>query len=173
MTGPVVTVHPDSPISEAAQLMLDNNISGLPVTDAAGRVVGIVTEHDLLRGTDGSRSPRDHWLRLMIEQSKMAGEFARFHGARVDEVMTRNPLTVTEDTPIAEACRLIGKHGIKRLPVVRDGKLIGIVARADFVRALGVAIRRIAHANDRAARDEAMMAEWQRESMLRRARTRT
>jgi len=171
MTGRVVTIHPESPIAEAAQLMLGNNVSGLPVTDAAGKIVGIVTEHDLLRRhTDGSGSHPPHWLQFMIKRQEMANECACFHEAKVAEVMTRNPLTVTEDTPIEEACRLIGEHGFKRLPVVRDGRLVGIVARADLVRALGIAACQISHAHDRAARDEARIAELQRELMLHRTR---
>jgi CBS domain-containing protein len=171
MTVRVVTVHPDSPIADAAQLMLDNNVSGLPVTDDVGHVVGIVTEHDLLRGRpNGSRARPPHWLQFMIKRSEMANETARFHEAKVKEVMTHNPLTVTEDTPIAAACRIIGEHGIKRLPVVRDGRIVGIVARADLMRALGIAVRKISHADDRAARSEVMMAELQRESMLHRTR---
>jgi CBS domain-containing protein len=171
MTARVVTVPPESPIAEAAQLMLDNNVSGLPVTDAAGNIVGIVTEHDLLRPhADGSPSYPPHWLQFMIKRQEMADESARFHEAKVAEVMTRNPLTVTEDTPIEEACRLIGKHGFKRLPVVRDGRLVGIVARADLVRALDIAARQISHAHDRAARAEARMAELQREAILHRTR---
>jgi CBS-domain-containing membrane protein len=149
--------------------MLDNNVSGLPVIDATGNVVGIVTEHDLLRQhTNGSRSHPPHWLQFMIKRLEMAGESVRFHEKKVGEVMTRDPLTVTEDTPVEEACRLIGKHGIKRLPVVRDGRLVGIVARADLVRALDIAARQISHAHDRAARAESRMAELQREAILHR-----
>ena len=87
-------------------------ISGLPVVDTSGRVVGIVTEHDLLRSrTNGPGSQLPLWLQLMIERAKITKEFARFHEANVEEVMTRDPLTVTEDTPIAEACRLIEERG--------------------------------------------------------------
>jgi len=173
MTTRVVTVHPDSPVKDAARLMLEGNISGLPVTDASGHVVGIVTEHDLLRRrTNGPGSQPPHWLQLMIERAEIANESARFHEAKVEEVMTRDPLTVTEDTPIAEACRLIEERGIKRLPVVRDGRLVGIVARADLVRALAIAARRITHADERAARAEALMTNLQVESMMRRSRSR-
>jgi CBS domain-containing protein len=167
MTTRVVTVRPDSPITDAARLMLENNVSGLPVIDDVGHVVGIVTEHDLLRGqSNGFRARPPHWLQFMIKRSEMTNETARFHEANVEEVMTSNPLTVTEDTQIAEACRIIGEHGIKRLPVVRDGRIVGIVARADLVRALGIAARQISDADDRAARAEARMAELQREAIL-------
>jgi CBS domain-containing protein len=174
MTTRVVTVHPDSTIGDAARLMLDCKISGLPVVDVSGRVVGIVTEHDLLRRqTNGPGSEPPHWLQLMIERAEITKEFSRFYEARVEEVMTRDPLMVTEDTPIAEACRVIGDRGIKRLPVVRDGKLVGIVARADLLRALTIAVREVNHARERTARAEALMADFQREAMLRRARARS
>ncbi len=174
MSTHVVTVRPDSPVRDAARLMLERNISGLPVVDTSGRVVGIVTEHDLLRSrtnVPGSQPP--HWLQLMIERAEIAKESARFHEAKVEEVMTRDPLTVTDDTPIAEACRLIEKLGIKRLPVVRDGHLVGVVARADLVRALGIAVVKINHADERAARAEALMASLQMESIIRRSRSRS
>jgi CBS domain-containing protein len=171
MTARVVTVQPDSPVAEAAQLMLDKNVSGLPVIDAAGNIVGIVTEHDLLRRlANGPRSTPPHWLQFMIKRQEMANESARFHEAKVAEVMTCNPLTITEGAPIEDACRLIEKHGFKRLPVVRDGRLVGIVARADLVRALGLAVPQISHAHERAERAEATMAELQRESILHRTR---
>jgi len=172
MTIQAISVGPDSPIADAAQLMLDNNVSGLPVIDANRHVVGVVTEHDLLRPRgNGCRSRPPHWLQFMVKRLEMANESARFHEGRVEEVMTRNPVTATEDTPIEEACRLIGEHGIKRLPVLRDGRLVGIVARADLVRALGIAARRISNAANRAAHAEALMAEFQRESLLHRTRS--
>jgi CBS domain-containing protein len=174
MTTRVVTVHPDTLVREAARLMLEGNISGLPVTDAGGHVVGIVTEHDLLRRrTNGPGSRPPHWLQLMVEQANIANHAARFHEATVQEVMTRDPLTVTEDTAIERACRLIEEHGIKRLPVVRDGLLVGVVARADLVRALGMAVSRISQADERAARAEALMASLQMESIIERSRRRT
>jgi CBS domain-containing protein len=172
MSTQVVTIHAESPITEAAKLMLDHNISGLPVTDASGQVVGIVTEHDLLRRRTNGPGSRRHWLRLMIEKAKITNESARFQEAKVQEVMTRNPLTVTEDTPVEEACRLVEQRAIKRLPVVRDGQLVGIVARADLVRALAIAVRRVADASERAAHAEARMADLQRQSLLHRARSR-
>jgi CBS domain-containing protein len=171
MTAQVVTIHPDSPVRDAARLMLERKISGLPVVDATGHVVGILTEHDLLRRrTDrpGSRPP--HWLQLMTEPAEITTESVRLQEAKVQEVMTRDPLTIMENTPIVAACRLIEKCGIKRLPVVRDGRLVGIVARADLVRALGIAAERIAHSDERAARAEALTASLQMESIIHRSR---
>jgi CBS domain-containing protein len=138
MTRRVIAVAPDTAIVDAAKLMLEHKISGLPVADAAGRVVGIVSEHDLLRETDDGRHG-PHWLQLMIEREELADETARFHDRKVREVMTPNPITVAAVSPLGEACRLIEQHGIKRLPVVENGRLVGIIARADLVRALAQA----------------------------------
>jgi CBS domain-containing protein len=171
MSTQVMAVRPDALVRDAAQLMLERKVSGLPVINDAGRVIGIVTEHDLLRHRNGSpRSQQPHWLGLMTEQAEIASASTRFRETRVDEVMTRDPVTVAEDAPIEEACSLIEKRGIKRLPVVRDGRLIGIVARADLVRALAIAVRKITDACERAARAEALMVGLQRDAMLRRAR---
>jgi CBS domain-containing protein len=174
MTTEVVTIRPESPVREAARLMLEREISGLPVVDASNHVVGIVTEHDLLRGRadePGSKPP--HWLQLMIEPAGITNESVRFQEAKVQEVMTRDPLTIAKDTPIEEACRLITRRGIRRLPVVRDGRLVGIVARADLVRALNIAVGRLSHSEERAERAEALTTSLQMESIMRGSRWRT
>ena len=143
MTSKVVTVTPDISILAAARLMLEHRISGLPVVDDANHVVGIVSEHDLLRRhrpEGGTENP--HWLALMTEAAGLGPEAARFRDEKVGTVMTRDVVTVAPETPLAQACRLIGDHGIKRLPVVRNGVLAGIIARADLVRAFARSIER-------------------------------
>jgi CBS domain-containing protein len=172
MTTEVVTIRPDSPVRDAAGLMLEHKISGLPVVDASSHVVGIVTEHDLLRRANEPGSKPPHWLQLMIEPTQITRESARFREAKVEEVMTRDPLTITKNSPIEQACSLIAKRGIKRLPVVRDGRLVGIVARADLVRALGIAVGRICRSDERAARAEALTASLRIESIMNRSRWR-
>jgi CBS domain-containing protein len=174
MTTEVVTIRSDSPVRDAARLMLERKISGLPVVDASNHVVGIVTEHDLLRrraDEPGAKPP--HWLQLMIEPAAITNESVRSQEAKVEEVMTRDPLTIMRETPIEEACRLITKRGVKRLPVVRDGRLVGIVARADLVRALDIAVGRISRSEERAARAEALTTSLQMESIMHGSRRRT
>ena len=135
MTRRVITIAPDSSIIEAAKLMLEHKVSGLPVIDAAHHVVGIVSEHDLLRRRESDKGKQPHWLQLMIERAGLTDESAQFRQRKVNEVMTANPITVAPTSPLGEACRLIEERGIKRLPVVHNGELVGIIARADLVRA--------------------------------------
>jgi CBS domain-containing protein len=159
MTHQVVTVAPDASIVEAAKLMLAHKVSGLPVVDAVGHVVGIVSEHDLLREMDDGRHG-PHWIQLMIEDAELPGKLARLHDRKVNEVMTPNPATVAPASSLSEACRLIEDLGVKRLPVVKDGKLVGIIARADLVRALAQAVRRDAVATTRdVSMDERLRAQ--------------
>jgi len=171
MTTRVVTIHPDSPIMDAAQLMLKHHVSGLPVVDDNGRVVGIVTEHDLLRRTDRPGSQQPYWLQQMIERAAVAKEAVRFDEAKVKEVMTSEPFVVMEDTPIEDLCHMMQQRSIKRLPVVRDGRLVGIVSRADLVLALATAIHLLTQANERQAAAGSLMVELQRQSMVNRARS--
>jgi signal-transduction protein with cAMP-binding, CBS, and nucleotidyltransferase domain len=171
MSTPVETIHPDSPIMDAAQLMLKRHFSGLPVVDDNGRVVGIVTEHDLLRRTDRPGSQQPYWLQQMIERAAIAKESVRFDGAKVKEVMTSDPFVVMEDTPIDDVCHMMQQRSIKRLPVVRDGRLVGIVSRADLVRALATAIHLLTQANEHQAATGSLMVELQRQSMVNRARS--
>ena len=134
MTRRMITIAPNSSIVEAAKLMLEHKVSGLPVIDAAHHVVGIVSEHDLLRRRESDKGKQQsHWLQLMIEGAGLTDESAQFHERSVNEVMTANPITVAPTSSLGEACRLIEERGMKRLPVVQNGKLVGIIARADLV----------------------------------------
>jgi CBS domain-containing protein len=172
MTREVVTVRPDTPVLIAARQMLEGKISGLPLVDDAGRVVGIVTEHDLLRrGDPEGGKKRPHWLQLIVERSGLADEAGRFHARKVADVMTCNPLTATEATPLEKACRLIEEHGFKRLPVVRGQELVGIIARADLVQALTRAIRKATEAAERDASLKSRLVELERQELLHRARS--
>ena len=170
MTRRVITVTPDTSILTAAQLMQDRKISGLPVVDTADRVVGIVSEHDLLRD-DGKGIDSSPWLQLIVERRGLAEETSRLRDRKVAEVMTSNPVTVSAAASLAEASRLIEQHGIKRLPVVQSGKLVGIIARADLVRALAQSIEGTAAATRPDASVHARMLELEQQLWRNRART--
>jgi CBS domain-containing protein len=137
MTNRVLTIEVDAPIVKAVRLMLENRISGVPVIDATGRLVGMVTEGDFLRRTEtGTEIRRPRWLQFLLSPGRLADEYVRTHARKVGEVMTPDVAAVTEDTPIDEIVRLMERSRIKRVPVLRDGRLVGIVSRADLVRAL-------------------------------------
>jgi len=137
MTPHVISISSEATIADAIQAMLKNHISGLPVVDKNQRLAGIVTEGDFLRreeiGTDRKRS---RWLTLLLGPGKLAKEYVHSHGRKVEEVMTHDVVTVEEYTTLEEAARLMEHHHIKRLPVVRDKKLVGILTRANLMQAI-------------------------------------
>jgi CBS domain-containing protein len=142
MTRNVVAVAVDAPLIEAMRLMLQNRISGLPVLGHGGELVGVITESDLLRlDGGGARSPRPHWIELLIEPEHLPKDYASYHGRKVSEVMTASPVTIAQDAPLDEALRLMEVHRIKRLLVVRSGALVGVISRADLLHALSRAVR--------------------------------
>jgi CBS-domain-containing membrane protein len=133
----------DASVSAAIRLMLDNHISGLPVLDDEGHVVGILTEGDLLRrGETGTERQRPRWLELLVGPGRMAGEYVKTHGRRVAEIMTRDLATVTQDTALEQVVQLMERRRIKRVPVLEGASLVGIVSRADLLRALAEAIEK-------------------------------
>lgn len=163
MTRKVVTVRPDTPAPEIARLLVDNRISGVPVVDEAGRVLGVVSEGDLIRrlesSDDGRR--RSWWLELLASPERRAEDYVRAHGRTARDIMTDQVVTIDEQATLAEAARLLEEHHVKRLPVVRDGKLVGLVSRADLLRALALAPVQEASLDDRAIR-ERLLAELER-----------
>lgn len=137
MTPKVITVDVDAPTTEAANLMLRHHISGLPVVDKAGRLIGIISEGDFVRRSEiGTQRRRGRWLKFLLGPGSAATQFAHEHGRKVREIMTESPYTVTEDTPLEEAVRLMERRGVKRLPVVRGDTLVGILTRSDLLRAV-------------------------------------
>ena len=137
MTSPVVTIGPEASVRDAAWTMLTNRISAVPVLDGQGRLIGILSEGDLLRRAEtGTQRRRSWWGMLGLGSEQLAAEFVKSHGRKVADVMSRNVITAHEDTPAPEIARLMETHGIKRVPIVEDGKLVGIVSRADFLTAL-------------------------------------
>jgi CBS domain-containing protein len=139
MTKNVATVSPSATVPEVAHLLLERNISAAPVVDEKGKLVGIVSEGDFLRRHEiVGRDRRSWWLQLLRTETERAQEYTKTHSQRVEDVMTRNVVTVREDTQIAEIARILEGKRIKRVPVLRDGKIVGIVSRADLLRALAV-----------------------------------
>ena len=140
MTKPVVSVHPDTSLREIARLLLDKGISAVPVVDDKGAPIGMVSEGDLIRPERAARAARGQsWLEILAEGEPIAPELvawlhSQHHTARA--VMSAPAITVGEDTELGEIARVLVTHRIKRVPVVRDGRVIGIVARDDLLRAL-------------------------------------
>jgi CBS domain-containing protein len=137
MTSPVVSVAPDATVLQAVQIMLQRRISGLPVIDKDGRLVGIATEGDLLRRVEtGTQRRRPRWLEFLLGPGRLADEYTRTHGRKVNDVMTTDPLSVAEDAALEEIVKLMEKRQIKRVPVLRGEQVIGIVTRANLLHAL-------------------------------------
>ena len=137
MTPDPVCISPDASIADAIRLLLERKFSGLPVVDARGSLVGIVTEGDLLRRTEtGTQRKRPSWIEFLMGPGRLATEYVQTTGRKVNDVMTPEVRTVTEDAPLDEIVHLMERHQIKRLLVVRDSKLVGIVTRANLLHAL-------------------------------------
>ena len=137
MTTPVLSVRPETSVQEVARLLLERHISAVPVLDADGELVGIVSEGDFLhRVEEGGRRHGSWWLRLLSEPADDAAEYVKTHGRFVRDVMTRAVITVSEETLVGETAHLLETKRIKRVPVLRDGKVVGIVSRADLLRGM-------------------------------------
>jgi CBS domain-containing protein len=137
MTPNVLSVPPEATVVVAAQLMLQKQISGVPVIDDQGSLVGIVTEGDFLRRAEtdtGRRRPR--WLEFLMGAGRLADEYVRISGRKVRDVMTGKVQTVPPDAPLERVVWLMERHNIKRVPVVDNGKLVGIVTRANLLHAV-------------------------------------
>jgi len=137
MTKDVITVTPGTSIRDAANLMLRCNLSGLPVLDEGGALVGIVSQTDFLRRFEiGTQNKRPHWLQFLAGPEAQAADFVHDRGRRVQDVMTRDPVTVQEDTNLDELVHLMEKHDVHRLPVMRGSNLVGIVTRSNLLQAV-------------------------------------
>ena len=137
MSSRIISIAPEATVLQAIELMLDNRISGLPVIDGTGALVGILTEGDFMRRTEmGTERKPARWLQLLVGPDRLAGDYVRSHGRKVEEVMTRDPITVSEDTPLDEVVRIMERQRIKRLPVMRKETVVGIISRANLLHAL-------------------------------------
>ena len=161
MTPQVITVGADTTIVEAVNMMLRHHISGLPVVDAAGRLIGIISEGDFIRRAEtGTQHKRGRWLTFLAGADRVAAEFAHEHGRKVGEIMTPNPLTVTEGAPLDQVVQIMESNNVKRLPVMRGDRMVGIITRSDFLAALAGLARSVPgpSADDDHIRSEVMAA---------------
>jgi CBS domain-containing protein len=137
MVRDVVTVKPDDDVGAAIQLLAQHDVSALPVVDDGGHVIGIISEADLVHRVEiGTERHRAWWLEAVTPAAALASEFAKSHGRAVHEVMSTEVVSTGEETPLAEIANLLEKHRIKRVPILRDGKLAGIVSRSNLIQAL-------------------------------------
>jgi CBS domain-containing protein len=137
MSQPVLTVTPETPVTEAARLMLLRHIGGLPVVDAGGRLVGMVSDGDFIRPVArGARRKRGRWLGLLMNRERGMGDLLHDATGTVGDIMTSDPVTVTQDAELAEIVQTMEERNLKRLPVVDGERVVGMITYADFVRTL-------------------------------------
>lgn len=137
MVAPVITVKPSSSVRELAQTLLKNHISAVPVVEDHGKLVGIVSEGDLMRRAEaGTERRRPWWLLLITGEETLAGEYVKSHARKVGDVMTYDVVTAAPDTSLDEIATLMERNSIKRVPIVRDGRLVGIISRANLIQAV-------------------------------------
>jgi CBS domain-containing protein len=161
MTPNVICIGADEPILKAARLMLQNRISGLPVIDKDGELVGIVTEGDFLRRSElGTQRQRPKWLEFIVGPGRLAQEYTQSSGRKVEAIMTPDPRTIGEDEMLEAVVDTMERHHVKRLPVTRGGRVVGIISRANLMHALASLTRDIAApaAGDLALRDQILAA---------------
>lgn len=157
MVSKVITVGPDTSVAEIAKTLLANRISAVPVVDETGALLGIASEGDLIRRVEtGTERRRAWWLEFFVGKDVLAREFVKSHARKAADVMTRRVITANPETPLGELASLLETHRIKRVPIVRDGKIVGIVSRANLVQALvslGTQLKPGANASDSVLRD--------------------
>jgi CBS domain-containing protein len=133
----VISVTPDTSLRDVAKLLLTNRISAVPVVNAKGELVGIVSEGDLMRRAEtGTALRRSWWLELFLGSGQLAAEYVKAHARKVSDIMKRDVVTATPDTPLRRIAELLEKHRIKRVPIVKNRKVVGIVSRANLVQAV-------------------------------------
>ena len=140
MVSNVISVGSQASVQEVAEVLVANRISGVPVIGPQGELAGIVSEGDLMRRPEaGTERRHSWWLDLLTSSQGLASDYIKSHSRKVVDVMTRSVITATPDTPVREIATLLEKHGIKRVPIVADGKVVGIVSRANLLQALASA----------------------------------
>jgi len=137
MTRNVISIAPDASVEDAAKLMLSRCVSGLFVVDGAGELAGVITEGDLLRRDElGTERERPWWLRMLVSPARQAMDFTRAHGRHVRDVMTADVISVAHDVPLEAVVEAMERGRVKRVPVTRDGRVVGVLSRSDLLRAL-------------------------------------
>jgi CBS domain-containing protein len=139
MSRDVVTVYPHTSLIYVAKLMVERRISGVPVVDEEGNLLGVISESDLVRWHDSDEEKREWWLHMLAEGFNLNPgflDYVRSEQDKVRTVMHADPVTVTPETPVKDVAKVLIQHNIKRVPVLHDGRVVGIVSRADLVRAL-------------------------------------
>ncbi len=150
MVRHVITVHPDTDVADAIKLLSEHDVSALPVVDSEDHVIGIISEADLIHRVEiGTEKHRPWWLEAVTGASALAEDFAKSHGKKVEELMTTDVVSATEDTPLSEIAALLERKRIKRVPIVRDGKLLGVVSRSNLIQALASIIGHNEETHDR------------------------
>jgi CBS domain-containing protein len=161
MTKDVITVSDQSCVQDAAMLLLQHRVSALPVVDSAGKLVGIVSEGDLMRRVEaGTQRQRAWWIEMLTESESLAREFVKENARKITDVMRRKVVTAQPDTELGEIANLLEKHGIKRVPIVENDRVVGIVSRANLVQAIATLNKAIAiegKPDDAAIRDNVLI----------------
>jgi CBS-domain-containing membrane protein len=144
MVTNVITVGPDACVQDVARALVEARISGVPVVGSDGKLLGIVSEGDLMRRAEaGTGRRRPWWLAVLTGREVLASEFIKEHSRKVADVMTRQVVTAAPDTPLWTIANLLEKNAIKRVPIVQDGKVVGIVSRANLLQALASFSKRV------------------------------
>ena len=165
MTRTVVSIEQNATVLQAARLMLQHHISGLPVVDKQGALVGVLSEGDFLRRSEThTERRRSRWLEFLMGPGRIAGDYVHSHGNKVSEVMSSDLKTVGEEASLEDIVALMEKHRIKRVPVLRAGRLVGIVTRSNLMHAM-VSLARVASpgAQSDAAIREKLLAEFKKQ----------
>jgi CBS domain-containing protein len=164
MVTPVITVKPSSSVQEVAKIFLERRISAVPVADDQGGLVGIISEGDLLhRAEAGTERRRSWWLSALAGDETLANEFVKAHARSVADLMTRGVISASPDTPLHEIAALLERNGIKRVPIVANGQLVGIVTRANLVQAVASARKLLDVPDSDATIRQKLLAQLQQE----------
>lgn len=148
MRRDVISITPEADVGDLAWLLVEHRISAVPVVASDGKLAGIVSENDIVRRAELGTAPRRHWLSSFLDPHGAAAEFVKANARRVADIMTRKVVTVTPDTALAEIARLLESHHIKRVPVIEDGRLVGIVTRANIIQVLATHGKALGPAGD-------------------------